>query len=234
MKLTVVGLPIGNIEDISDRALRSLQETRYIVCEDTRMFHNLWSKLESLGRVGKFEGKLKFVNDFNEYRFLPGLIREMNELEEAVLVSDAGMPLISDPGYKLVRGGLDLGWEVSTVPGPTAESAALAISGLPTDKYMFFGFLPKKEGKRKESLKNLNEMSRMMNFSAVFYESPGRLEKILVEMSEILGQDLLCCVCLDITKVSEKIYRGTIHEMANFFKDKKTKGEVTIVVSLAD
>lgn len=234
MKLTIVGLPIGNIEDISDRALRILSETNFIVCEDTRMFNNLWSKLMSMGRVQKFAGRLKFVNDFNEYRVLPTLLQEMNNLEEAVLVSDAGMPLISDPGYKLVSGGLDLGWEVTVVPGPTAESAALAVSGLPTDKYMFLGFLPKKEGKRKSELQNLKEMAAIQKFTVVFYESPGRLEKILREISEIVGKDRPCCVCLDITKVSEKIVRGNIDEVESYFQNKKVKGEVTIVLSLAD
>ncbi len=234
MELTIVGLPIGNIEDISDRALRTLQEAELIVCEDTRMFSNLWSKLMSLGRVQKFEGRLKFVNDFNEYKVLPRLLSEMNSLDEAVLVSDAGMPLISDPGYKLVRGGLDLGWEVNTVPGPTAESAALAVSGLPTDKYFFIGFLPKKEGKRKEMLNNLRKMSELSNFSVVFYESSMRIEKILGEMTEIFGEDSPACLAIDLTKVSEKTWRGSLSTLLESIKDKKIKGEVTLVVSLAN
>ncbi len=234
MKLTIVGLPIGNVEDISDRALRTLQKAEMIICEDTRMFSNLWSKLMSLGRVQKFEGRLKFVNDYNEYKVLPGLLNEMNSMEEAVLVSDAGMPLISDPGYKLVRGGLDLGWEVTVAPGPTAESAALAVSGLPTDKYFFVGFLPKKEGKRKEMLNNIRKMSELANFSVVFYESSMRIEKILGEMTEILGEDSPACLAIDLTKVSEKIWRGNLTSLVESIKDKKIKGEVTLVVSLAN
>ncbi len=232
MKLTVVGLPIGNVEDLSARALRILSETKFIVCEDTRMFSNLWSKLVTLGKAERLTARLKFVNDFNEYRVLPGLLREMNELEEAVLVSDAGMPLISDPGFKLVREGLDLGWEVSVIPGPTAESAALSISGLPTDKYMFVGFLSKKEGKRKEVLKNLKTMSELMKFSAVFYESPVRLLKILADMIEIYGEDTQACLSLDLTKISEKIFRGSLKEIVENISDKKIKGEATLVVSL--
>jgi 16S rRNA (cytidine1402-2'-O)-methyltransferase len=177
--------------------------------------------------------KLKFVNDFNEYRVLPSLLAEMEALDEAVLVSDAGMPLISDPGYKLVHEGLKLGWEVTVVPGPTAESAALAISGLPTDKFIFLGFLPKKEGKRKEMLFNTKKMSELMKFSMVIYESPMRLEKILKEMEEIFGGDLAICISLDLTKMSEKIYRGTIEEIRKTLSEKKFKGEATLVISLA-
>lgn len=233
MKLIVVGLPIGNVEDISGRVLRVLQESKFIVCEDTRVFSNLWTKLVSLGKAEKLTARLKFVNDFNEYRVLPSLLTEMNAMEEAVLISDAGMPLISDPGYKLVRGGLDLGWEVTVVPGPTAESAALAISGLPTDKYMFLGFLPKKEGKRTEMLKNLKNMSETMHFSVVLYETPQRLLKILPEMVEILGAEKQGCLAIDLTKVSEKFFRGSVADLLETVRMKKLKGEVTMVISLA-
>jgi len=234
MKLTIVGLPIGNVEDISERALRVLQETNFIVCEDTRMFSNLWSKLTTLGKVQKKKARLKFVNDFNEHRVLPSLLAEMNLLEEAVLISDAGMPLISDPGYKLVHEGLGLGWEVTVVPGPTAESAALAVSGLPTDKYIFLGFLPKKPGKRSEMLKNVKQMAEIMKFSAVFYESPIRLEKIIGEMLEVFGDETQICLAIDMTKVSEKIFRGSMIEILEIVKTRKLKGEATMILSLVD
>lgn len=233
MKLTIVGLPIGNIDDLSSRAIKKLQETQFIVCEDTRMFGNLWSKLLNTGVVTeKFSGKLKFVNDYNEHRVLPRLLEEMDLLEEAVLVSDAGMPLISDPGFKLVHEGLARGWEIDVVPGPTAESAALSVSGLPTDKYMFLGFLPKKGGKRGEMLKGIKLMNETMKFSVVIYESPVRLEKIFAEMIEIFGPEAKICLSLDLTKVSEKILRGTLQEVLDIIKVKKIKGEATIVLSL--
>ncbi len=234
MKLTIVGLPIGNVEDISERALRVLQETNFIVCEDTRMFSNLWSKLTTLGKVQEKKARLKFVNDFNEHRVLPSLLAEMNLLEEAVLVSDAGMPLISDPGYKLVSEGLALGWDVTVVPGPTAESAALAVSGLPTDKYMFLGFLPKKPGKRSEMLRSVKQMAEIMKFSAVFYESTVRLEKILSEMVEVFGGETRVCLALDMTKISEKIFRGSMIDILEIVKNRKLKGEATIVVSFVE
>ena len=234
MKLTIVGLPIGNVEDVSDRALKVLQKTKFIVCEDTRMFSNLWSKLITLGKVEKPTARLKFVNDFNEYRVLPSLLAEMNQLEEAVLVSDAGMPLISDPGYKLVSEGLALGWEITVVPGPTAVSAALAISGLPTDKYLFVGFLPKKPGKRGELLKSVQEMQKLTKFTLVFYESAVRLNKILTEMVAEFDDETRVCLALDLTKISEKIFRGSMVEVLEVVKTKKLKGEATLVVSLAN
>ena len=232
MKLYIVGLPIGNIEDISRRVIQTIQNTKYLVCEDTRMFNNLWTKLTTLGYTTRFEGKVRFINDFNEERALPRVISEMAFEDNAVLVSDAGMPLISDPGYKLVRSAIDAEWEVEVVPGPTAESAALAISGLPTDKYFFVGFLPKKEGKRTELINHLMEMAKLQKFTAVIYESPQRTEKILAELVKKVDDSLGCCVAIDLTKVSEKVFRGSLKSVYESIKDKKIKGEVVIMVAL--
>lgn len=232
MKLKIVGLPIGNIEDISLRALRILKETKFIICEDSRMFNNLWMKLKQTNLVENFSGRIKFINDFNEYKALPRLLEEMDMLEEAVLVSDAGMPLISDPGYKMVSEGIKRGWEVSVVPGPTAESAALAVSGLPTDKYLFLGFLPKTGGKRKTMLDNTKKMYELQKFSVVIYESANRLEKLLPDILDVFGEQTKICLAVDLTKVSEKIIRGDILEVIEKAKDLKGKGEVTLVISV--
>lgn len=231
MVLKIVGLPIGNIEDISLRVLATLKESRFVVCEDSRMFNNLWSKLKQLNLVGEFAGKIKFVNDFNEYKVLPRLLDEMDTLEEAVLVSDAGMPLISDPGYKLVSEGLLRGWDVVTVPGPTAESAALAVSGLPTDKYFFVGFLPKTGGKRDTMLRNIKNGIESFKYTVVIYESPLRVEKILEEIKNIFGEEIRICLAVDLTKVSQKILRGSVIEVLARISELKKKGEVTIVLS---
>lgn len=232
MKLTIVGLPIGNVEDISLRALRVLQETKYLVCEDSRMFNNLWSKLMQMGLVKKFEGRIRFINDFNEYKELPRVLAEICSLESAVLVSDAGMPLISDPGYKLVKSCLDNEWEVEVVPGPTAESAALAVSGLPTDRYLFLGFLPKKEGKRNDTLKTVKEMGEKAKMTVVIYESPMRIQKILPAMTEILGNDSPACIAVDLTKISEKVFRGSLNDLNEMVKSTRIKGELVILISL--
>lgn len=232
MKLYVVGLPIGNIEDISMRAVKTIQSAPFLVCEDTRMFSNLWTKLTNLGIAEKFTGKIKFINDFNEQRSLPKVIAEMAIEESAVLVSDAGMPLISDPGYKLVKSAVDLGWQVEVIPGPTAESAALAISGLPTDKYLFLGFLPKKEGKRKELLNKVLTNSPV-NYSIVIYESAVRLVKILNEIAS-MNENLNIFVGIDITKISEKQFRGSLLEVIEKLQQKPLKGEVTVVIHPTD
>lgn len=232
MKLTIVGLPIGNIEDISLRSLKVLQNAKYLVCEDSRMFNNLWSKLIQMGLAQKFEGKIRFVNDFNEYRALPKIVEEMSGLDEAVLVSDAGMPLISDPGYKLVNECLKNDWTVDVVPGPTAESAALAVSGLPTDRYLFVGFLPKKGGKRLQTLKEIKEIGDKTKMTVVIYESPMRIAKILPEVAMIFGEEAPACLAIDLTKVSQKIMRGSLTEMTKTVETTKIKGELVLMISV--
>jgi 16S rRNA (cytidine1402-2'-O)-methyltransferase len=232
MKLTIVGLPIGNIEDISHRALRTLQEAKYLICEDSRMFNNLWSKLMQLGFAQKFTGTIRFVNDFNEERVLPRILAEICSLESVVLVSDAGMPLISDPGYKLVNKVLGLGWDIDVVPGPTAESAALAVSGLPTDRYMFVGFLPKKPGKRSAVLTTLKEMGEKAKMTAVIYETTMRLPKILPDAIVIFGEHAPACLAIDLTKVSQKVFRGSLGELSTIVKEKKIKGELVFIISI--
>lgn len=230
MILNIVGLPIGNIEDIGSRAIKVIQSSKFIVCEDTRVFNNLWTKLTAMGLAHKLEATLRFINDFNEERVLPKILNEMNLLESAVLVSDAGMPLISDPGYKLVKYGLEMGWQINVVPGPTAESAALAMSGLPTDKYMFLGFLPKKPGKRNEILLSLKDTQERMKCSGVIYEAPVRLVKILTEMVDIFGGDRDIFVGFDITKSSQRSFRGTLSDVIEKLKNEKMKGEAVLVI----
>ena len=231
MKLTVVGLPIGNIEDISLRAVRTITESDMVICEDTRMFSNLWAKLIQLSKAEKLTVPLRFLNDFNEERMLPKILNDASSLEKVVLVSDAGMPLISDPGYKLIKSGIEMGWEIDVVPGPTAESAALAISGLPTDKYLFLGFLPKKPGKRNEVLRSLTEVWKIIPSSVVIYESPNRLNKLLGEIESALGSDVSLFIGCDLTKKSQKILRGRISQIIESLSSIKLKGEVTLVLN---
>jgi len=233
MKLTIVGLPIGNIEDVSLRALKTLQGAKYLICEDSRMFNNLWSKLIQLGYAQKFTGTIRFINDFNEVKILPRILAEICSLESVVLVSDAGMPLISDPGYKLVNKVLWMGWKIDIVPGPTAESAALAVSGLPTDRYLFVGFLPKKIGKRTAVLKTIYNMGEISKMTIVIYENPLRLQKILPELISIFGETTLACLAVDLTKVSQKILRGSLGELLVLTKEKRIKGELVLLISVA-
>jgi 16S rRNA (cytidine1402-2'-O)-methyltransferase len=232
MKLTIVGLPIGNIEDISLRALKSLQEAKYLICEDSRMFNNLWSKLIQLGYAQKFTGTIRFINDYNEASILPRILAEICSLESVVLVSDAGMPLISDPGFKLVNKAIEMNWEIDVVPGPTAESAALAISGLPTDRYLFVGFLPKKIGKRTSVLTALREIGERAKMTVVIYENPLRLQKILPEMINIFGNTTPACLAIDLTKISQRFIRGSLSDLLVSIKEKRVKGEVVVLLSV--
>jgi len=234
MKLTIVGLPIGNVDDISLRALKTIQEAKYLICEDSRMFNNLWSKLMQLGLAQKFTGTIRFINDFNEAKILPRILAEICSLESVVLVSDAGMPLISDPGYKLVNRVIEMNWEIDVVPGPTAESAALAVSGLPTDRYLFVGFLPKKIGKRTSVMTTLKEMGERNKMTVVIYENPLRIIKILPEMISTFGENTPACLAIDLTKVSQKILRGSLGQLLILAKEKRIKGEVVLLVSLGN
>lgn len=234
MKLSIVGLPIGNIEDISLRALKTLQEAKYLICEDSRMFNNLWSKLMQLGLAQKFTGTMRFINDFNEEKILPRILAEICSLDSVVLVSDAGMPLISDPGYKLVNKVIGMGWEIDVVPGPTAESAALAVSGLPTDRYLFVGFLPKKIGKRMSVLTSLKEIGERHKMTAVIYENPLRIIKILPDMISVFGENTPACLAIDLTKVSQKILRGSLGQLFASAKEKRIKGELVLLVSIGN
>lgn len=230
MKLSIVGLPIGNVEDISVRAIRTISESQLLVCEDTRMFYSLWSKLENLGLAQKYTGKVIYANDFNEEKILSKVISESVGKERIVLVSDAGMPLISDPGYRLVRFAIEANWEITVVPGPTAESSAMAISGLAPDKYLFVGFLTKKPGKRLNQLREVLQMMEVVKFSAVFYESPLRTVRLLEELEEVFGTNLNVAVTMDLTKISEKVYRGKVNIVREEIASKPVKGEVAIVI----
>lgn len=232
MKLTIVGLPIGNVDDISLRALKTIQEAKYLICEDSRMFNNLWSKLMQLGIAQKFIGTIRFINDYNEVKILPRILAEICSLESVVLVSDAGMPLISDPGYKLVNRAIEMNWEIDVVPGPTAESAALAVSGLPTDRYLFVGFLPKKIGKRTSVLTTLKEMGEQNKMTVVIYENPLRIIKILPEMISIFGENTPACLAVDLTKVSQKILRGSLGQLLASAKEKRIKGEIVLLLTV--
>jgi len=234
MKITIVGLPIGNIEDISFRALKTIQEARYLICEDTRMFNSLWSKLMQLDMAQKFTGTVRYINDYNEAKILPRILAEICSLESIVLVSDAGMPLISDPGYKLIHRAIEMDWEIDVVPGPTAESAALAVSGLPCDRYIFVGFLPKKIGKRTTAISTLKEIGSQAKITAVIYESTLRLNKVLPEFISILGKDLPACLAVDLTKISQKIIRGSLGELNDAVKNKRLKGEAVLLISIGE
>jgi 16S rRNA (cytidine1402-2'-O)-methyltransferase len=219
--LYIVATPLGNLEDITLRAIRVLKEASVIACEDTRRTVKLLNRYEI--RTPMF-----IFHDYNKLRAGVVLMRRLKEGESVALVSDAGTPAISDPGYELVREAINADVPVEVVPGPSALVSALVVSGLPTDHFAFEGFLPNRKEKRRKALQALGEETRTM----IFYESPQRVGAFLSEAAEILG-DRRACMVRELTKVHEEILRGTLAELAAEIvrRGGTVLGEVTLVVA---
>lgn len=217
--LYIVPTPIGNLEDITLRALRVLKEVDFILAEDTRTSLNLLKHYN-------IEKKIVPHHMFNEHKSIDGIIERLSNGATCALVSDAGTPAISDPGYLLVRACIRSGLTVECLPGPTAFVPALVNSGIPSNSFVFEGFLPHKKG-RHTRLTVLSEEIRTM----VFYESPHRLVKTLLQFAEYFGDDRYISVSRELTKLFEDNVRGTIKEVADHFGKKPPKGEIVIVVA---
>ena len=217
-KLILVPTPIGNLEDITLRAIRTLKEAEIILAEDTRVSSKLLQHLE-------IDTKLWAHHKYNEHKALDSLILKLQEGNTIAMISDAGTPGISDPGFLLTRACVENDIEVECLPGATALIPALAVSGLPSDKFVFEGFLPQKKG-RQTRMKLLAEESRTI----VFYESPYRLVKSLSQFSEFLGSERKACVCRELSKMYEEIKRGTVSELQHYYTENSPKGEIVIVV----
>ena len=216
--LYVVATPIGNLEDITVRALRVLQEVDLIATEDTRRTRILLQHYQ-------IDKPLTSLYDHNELHKAPTLIRRLQEGNSIALVSEAGTPLISDPGYRLVQLAIAQAIPVIPVPGPSAAVAAIAVAGLPTDRFTFEGFLPKKLGKRRKRLEGLRGEPRTL----IFYESPRRLYDLLGEMQAVWG-DRRVVVARELTKKFEQILRGRITEVRAQLGERAPLGEVTLIV----
>jgi 16S rRNA (cytidine1402-2'-O)-methyltransferase len=217
-KLFVVPTPIGNLEDITLRAIRVLKEADVIFAEDTRNTVHLLKHFS-------IDKPLRSYHQHNEHKIVADIVGLIGQGRQVALVSDAGTPGISDPGFLLVRSCLEAGLEVETLPGPTAFVPALVNSGLPCDSFLFVGFLPQKKG-RQTKFKSLQEEKHTM----VFYESPFRLVKTLEELKEYLGGGRRASVSRELTKLYEENRRGTLEELAAYFAGKTVKGEIVIVV----
>jgi len=221
-KLYIVPTPIGNLEDMTFRAVRILKEVDIILAEDTRKTSIL------LHKYG-IETRLQSHHKFNEHQKSISIAQRISAGEKIALVSDAGTPAISDPGYLLVRTCLEQGVEVECLPGATAFVPALVNSGLPNDKFCFEGFLPQKKGRQKQ-LKALAEEERTM----VFYESPHRLIKALTEFIEYFGAERKASVHREISKIHEENSRGTLTDLLQLYQEQTIKGEIVIVVAGKD
>jgi len=216
-KLLLVSTPIGNLQDITLRAKEVLACVEIIACEDTRKTGLLLQKLNIPKK------QLLSYYEENEVKKIPEIIQRLKEGKNVALVSNAGTPTISDPGFKLVRECLAWGIKVEPIPGASAILAALVVSGLPTDKFLFLGFLPKKQGKRKKILTSLPPKTTI-----IFFESPYRLLKICQELKKIFG-DIQIVICRELTKIHEEIRREPISQSVIHFQKIKPQGEFTII-----
>ena len=214
--------PVGNMEDITLRALRLLREADVVLAEDTRTSGILLKHFD-------IKNRLLSHHKFNEHGTSASVVEHLLSGQTVVLISDAGTPGISDPGFFLVREAVRAGVEVQTLPGATAFVPALVSSGLPCDRFVFEGFLPQKKG-RQTRLESLRDEARTM----VFYESPFRLVKTLQQFAEVFGAARSACVCREISKVHEESVRGTLQELVSHFTEKSPKGEIVVVVGGKD
>ena len=217
-KLYLVATPIGNMGDITIRALRTLSKASFIAAEDTRRTRKLLTRY-------KISRSLLSYHDFNKTRVAPEIIRRIASGEDVALVSDAGSPGISDPGFLLVKLAIAEGIDVVSIPGASSVICALQISGLPTHNFVFEGFLPRKKGKRRAKLESLKLEERTM----VFFESPNRLRTTVAEMLEIFG-DRKIAICRELTKLFEEVLRTRLSQVEDLFSRRALKGEVVLVV----
>lgn len=217
--LFIVPTPVGNLEDMTLRAVRVLKEADLILAEDTRTSSVL---LKHFGIAGRLQSHHKF----NEHQTAAMISERILAGQNVALISDAGTPGISDPGFLLSRTCAEAGIDVQTLPGPTACIPAIVSSGLPCDRFCFEGFLPQKKG-RQTLLQSLRDEPRTM----IFYESPKRLLKTLQQFCEVFGQERECCVSREISKVHETHHRGTLGELAEHFAATEPKGEIVITLA---
>jgi len=221
-KLYLVATPIGNLEDVSPRALRILQEAHMVACEDTRHTQLL---------LRRYEIRAKHLTSYTEYnhkRKVAELVGQLGRGWDVALVTDAGTPGLSDPGEQLVRAAIDAGHEVVPIPGPAAAIAALVASGLPTREFTFVGFVEKKSGPRRRLLEKLLGEGRTI----VIYESPYRTGDLLADLAAV-APNARVVVARELTKVHEELVRGTAAELAQRYAETAPKGEITVVISPA-
>ena len=218
-KLYLVPTPVGNLADMTYRAVSVLQSVDLILAEDTRTSKTLLQHYQ-------INTPMQSNHKYNEHQKLGQIIDRLHAGENIAVITDAGTPGISDPGFLVVRECVKEGIEVETLPGATAFVPALVNSGLPCDRFVFEGFLPQKKG-RQTKLNSLTECK----YTMVFYESPFRLVKTLEQLAEVLGADRKAAVCREITKLHEETQRGTLAELAQHYTEKGVKGEIVIIVA---
>ena len=221
--LFLVATPIGNLEDITLRALRTLKEVDLIACEDTRQTQKLLTHYSIATPTISY-------HEHNEMTRSAELVKKLEEGAQMALVTDAGMPGISDPGYRLIALAIRHHIPVVPIPGPAAFLAALVASGLPTDSFRFSGFLPAKQGQRREMLESITESPR----TQVFYEAPHRIREALEDVVAVLGCDRPVVIAREVTKLHEEFLRGRAEEVLGTVKSRELKGEITLLIGKAE
>ena len=221
MVLVVAAVPLGNPGDASERLRTAIAEADLIAAEDSRRFHRLASDLQS-----SFTGRVLSFFEGNETEREIEILSALESGKRVLVVSDAGMPTISDPGYRLVREAIARNIEVQVLPGPSAVTMAIALSGLPTDRFTFEGFLPRTSGARAQNLEELRHEERTM----VFFEAPHRLAETLGEMVKVFGPERKGAICREMTKTYEETVRGTLTELEKWATGREVLGEVTLVI----
>ncbi len=217
--LYIVGTPIGNLNDISPRAINILKNVSFIACEDTRKTKKIMNKFI-------ISNKLISFNKHNSFNKIPGILKDLREGKSIAIVSDAGMPGICDPGEDIVRSARSKGVDIICIPGACAAITALASSGMPSSSFVFEGFLPKKQIDRERILVEISKNQK----TTIIYESPRRLKKLLKELLDFCGGDREIIVTRELTKKFEEHVGNNIDDVIDFFKDKEIVGELTIVI----
>lgn len=228
--LYIVATPIGNLQDITLRALTTLFEVDYIACEDTRRTGNLLHQLSNSLIDQNITKRPMLISYYeqNELQRIPAIIEVLKLGKNVALVSDAGTPTISDPGFKLVREAVKEGIKVESIPGASSVLSALVVSGLPTDKFMFLGFLPEKDGHRKKFLENTLKSNSFLKNTFIFFASPYKIVRNLEDLKEVFG-DIEIVVCRELTKIHEEIRREKISDSLKHFQKTKPKGEFVVL-----
>ena len=217
--LYVVGTPIGNLEDLSSRALNILKNVSLIACEDTRQTKKIMKRFE-------FSNNLVSFNQHNSFGKIPRIINELNAGKSLALVSDAGMPSICDPGEDLIHEAKSRGIEIICIPGPCAAITALVASGFPSSKFTFEGFLPKKKSEREKILLEISKNDK----TTILFESPHRLKQLLFELKKTLGVEREIKISRELTKKFEEHIGNNIQDVIQHFEGKEVKGEITVVI----
>ncbi|GBQ23452.1 tetrapyrrole/corrin/porphyrin methyltransferase [Gluconacetobacter sacchari DSM 12717] len=222
--LTLVSTPIGNLGDFSDRAAATLAEADLILCEDTRTSARL---LTARGITTRTEP----LHDHNEQQRIPALIALLEHGRRIAVISDAGTPLLSDPGFRLARAAIAAGIAMTAVPGPNAAITALTLSGLPPHPFMFSGFLPPRPAARREALARLRAAEQAgLSATLIWHEAPHRLDEMLADLAEIFGADRPAAVARELTKRFEEVRRGPVGTLAAWYADNRARGEITVLL----